>query len=217
MRQHQQEAGPQRAVRPLDVLWLVLTVGLLGVAILGPVVAPGLTQASGWGFARWVIELVVIAGLLWFAIGRVRFAQVLDVPQRIVVVVLVVGLLGAQFVPTRPDVYPFTHWSMYTSPAETVTYTDYVLLDGDDEAGRLPVADIVPSAPRGFTSQLDGQVRAAEEGDTEARQVVTTTIGRLLDEYGGPAVDTVEVRWCEVHGARSNLQTGCERALAVPR
>lgn len=211
------EVGPRRAVRPLDLLWLVLTVGLLVVAILAPVVAPSLAEGTGWFIARWSIELVVVAGLLWFAVGRIPFARVLDVPQRIVLVVLVVGLLAAQFTPTRPDAYPFTHWSMYTNPSETVAYTDYVMLDGDDEVGRLPVSEIVPPAPRGFMSQLDGWVRQAEEGDAEAGQVVSTTIARLLDEHGDPSVDTVEVRWCEVVGSGAQLDTTCEVALAVPR
>jgi hypothetical protein len=203
--------------RRAQITWAVV---LLAIVIGGSVVSAMVAEDAGAGsrlFGRWLLEIWLLVGLVAWSLQRVDVRGLLTVAQRIVAVVLVAGLLLSQFSFGRLGGYPFMPWGMYTVPQDRVVYADLVKFDGEDEVGRLPLFTLVPADARGFLSRIEASLRQADAGDQEAARVLALTIRRLLAANDDPAVDRIDLRWCETTGDGPELRTSCESALVIPR
>lgn len=194
------------------------------VLVLGFVVLPAflevLDQPAVRVLGRRIVELWLLVGLAIATFRGLTPPAVTTRALRVVVGVVAVGLLVGQFSPVAISAYPFTSWGMYTTPAEQVAYTDYVLVAGGRDLERLPIVDLVPARDRGFMARLDSFAVRAADGDEAAGEVLATTLRRLVDAHGDPhveLVDAVEVRRCVVTGSGDELTTECSRLLTVAR
>jgi hypothetical protein len=175
------EAAAERTSYRRAMTWAVVLLAIvLGAFVVPSVVAP-LDAAGSRFLGRWLLEVWLLVGLMAWALHRVDVRGLLTVSQRTVGVVLVTGLVVAQLSFGRLGSYPFLTWGMYTVPQDRVVYADLVMLDGEEDLGRLPVAALVPTSDaRGFLSRIEAFLHLAEDGDAEAVRVLTLAMQRLL-------------------------------------
>jgi hypothetical protein len=198
--------------------WAVVLLAIVLGAFVVPALAAPLDAAGSRFLGRWLLEVWLLVGLVAWSLHRVDLRGLLTVSQRIVAAVLVAGFVVAQLSFGRLGSYPFLTWGMYTVPQDRVVYADLVMLEGEEDVGRLPVSALVPTSDaRGFLSRIEAFLRLAEDGDAEAVRVLTLTMQRLLAAHGDPAVEAVDLRWCEVAGAGPELRTACTSTLVVYR
>jgi hypothetical protein len=204
--------------RRAAILWAVVLLAIVLGSFIVPVIVAPLDTVGSRLLGRWLVEVWLLVGLVAWSLHRVDVRELLTVSQRTVAVVLVAGLAMSQFSFGRLGSYPFLTWGMYTISQDRVVYADLVMLDGDEEVGRLPVSALVPASDaRGFLSRVEELLRRAEQGDEEARDTLTLTIRRLLAAHGDLAVEAVDLRWCDVTGAGHELRSVCTTALVVRR
>jgi hypothetical protein len=200
------------------IAWTVILLAIIVGGFVAPALLAGPDVLGSQLLARSLMEIWLLVGLVAWSLHRVDVRGLLTITQRAVAIVLLAGLLVSQFTFGRLGGYPFRPWGMYTAPQDRVAYAELVMLDGEDEVGRLPVSTLAPTtSSRGFLSRIEEMLRQAEDGDQEAVDALTLTISRLLAAHGDPAVDAVDLRWCEVTGVGPQLGTACLTAMVVHR
>lgn len=200
------------------VVWLGVAVGLVGCLVLLPAAEGEPGGGTARIAARWLLEPWLVLGLLCWVLRRVPVRRIVSPGQSVLVGAVVVGTLAAQSLPML-NAYPLTDWSMYSSPTDSLRYTEFGMVDAQGRpVADLPIADLVPNTlGRAFMDRLSEWVERAEDGDGQAVEVVEATLIALLAEVDDPSVAGVDVRWCYVEAPTPQEPARCELALSVDR
>lgn len=215
------ESGAENAradARRLGLAWWSMAGVLLLARFLLPHAVPAVEAYAWWDSLRWLAEIWVVIGVVTLAVHRAKLNVLLTRPLQVAVLLLLGGTMVAHLAPILPDLYPLANWSMYTTSASEVRYTEFLLLSEDEVVGEVPFDQVVPAMPvRAFVDLLDQWVARHEAGDPAAGQVIADTMQTFIRALGDPRVDGVEVRSCIVQEPTGPDSSRCERVLIVDR
>ncbi|MCC5946997.1 MAG: hypothetical protein JJT89_00960 [Nitriliruptoraceae bacterium] len=175
---------------------------------------------------RLAVEAAILIGALGFLIGRPGLPRIVagaDPRAFTLAVLLVVGTALTQFGLLGTQHYPLATWTMYTSPTAQITYTDLVMVRGDEELGQLPFARAVPTrSPRALLWPVTDVAEQAAQGDRSAEvrleewvAVVTAHPGVLPDD-AAQRPDTLRIDRCAVRDPSQPGAVACSTLLEVP-
>ncbi|MHC4955393.1 MAG: hypothetical protein ACYTGZ_16190 [Planctomycetota bacterium] len=104
--------------------------------------------------------------------------------QKIMVLVVLVGLFAGQIIRKSHETYPLASWGMYATPASRISYDEYVGVRADGTEFEIPICDLVRVRDQHLAWLLTAQAWEIEaNGDVELRQLYEDTLWSAWRSY----------------------------------
>ena len=175
----------------------------------------GLVADSRAYLFTWLAESWVLLGVAIWLLRRVRAQAFGSRLQRLVVAALLIAVFLGQLSPLRGTFYPFTHWSMYTSPAAEVEYARFLLVSDGEVVEELDISALsLLASNRAILARLHVLLRATDDGDEQAENDLEASLRTISRFHDGTDFDTIEGQRCSVTGDRP-VRTTCRTVLEV--